>query len=458
MVELKAVQIEALRQAEGRPGFGFWLEQGLMKTGTAITEFHRLKERNLVDAMCVVCPNTIKTNWRDEVIDVYGYPYRVGVWPDCDPRKKGEDPDVLIVNYEALLGKGYDAVDRFVQSRRVYMPADESTRIKSHAAQTTKKMLMLAKYVPFTRSLTGTPMTQSVMDLWPQLRYIGELNGVNPYAFRNHFAVLGGYMGKQVVGTRNEPELQRLLNGCSFRALKKDWLKDLPEKMPPVIRDVTMTAEQKIVYDEMREDFFTLVKRQEISANQVITQMERLAQISRGFLYDENHKAIELVPPEHNPCVKELLNLLEQSTGKVIIFTVHRYTTDMLRMVLPNAAYIVSQECMRETGSNVDEQKNKFNKDPACRHIICQLSVASMGHTLLGGTGNDRCATTIFFENSYKLLDRMQGEDRNHRQGQDKGVSYFDISASPIDRKVIKAIHKKADMVAAIIDAVKTTT
>lgn len=453
-MELRAIQIEALKRADKRPGYGFFLEQGLMKTGTALTEFHQLKCEGKVDAMLVTCPNSIKGNWEEEVRDVYQLPYKVGVWPSFDPRKHG-DCDVFIINYEALLGQGYEAVDKFVQTRRVYFAGDETSRIKSHSSQTTKKVLLLSKYVAYTRALNGTPMTQSVMDLWPQLRLIGELNGVNPFAFRNHYAVVGGYMGKQVVGTKNEPELQRLLDSCSFRALKKDWLHDLPEKLPAVIREVGMTSEQKIVYDEMREDFFTLVQRKEISATQVITQMERLSQISRGFLYDENGRAMELVAPENNPAIKEVFAILEQVAGKTIIMTVHRYATDTLRKMMPNAAYIIRQDDMKDT--TVEEQKRRFNNDPLCREIIVQLSVGALGHTLLGGPSIDRCATTIFFENSYSLLQRAQAEDRNHRQGQDRGVSYFDIATSPMDRKVIKALHRKKNMVEAIIDAVRTT-
>lgn len=456
MVELLSVQKEAHRRANLRPGFAYFMEQGLCKTGTVLTEFHQLRERRLADGMAVLCPNTIKENWVEELKEVYQLPYTPGVWPKVDPRKKGEDPDVFVMNYEALLGQGQAAMEHFVNTRRVMLSADESTRIKSHSAQTTKKVLLLTKYTPYSRVLSGTPMVQNVMDLWSQLRAIGELSGVNPYAFRNHYAVMGGYMGKEIVGYKNETEMQRLLDSCSFRALKKDWLHDLPEKMPPVIHDVIMTPEQKTVYDEMRQDFYTLVKKHEISASQVITQMERLAQISRGFLYDENHKVIELVPPEQNPAIKETLNIISQCTGKVIIMTLHQYMTDTMRQMLPNAAYIISEERMKDT--TVEHQKKRFNQDPQCRAIIVQLSVGAYGHTLLGGPGVDRCATTIFLENSYSLEKRLQGEDRNHRKGQDRGVSYYDISTSPMDRRILKALHRKQNMVAAIIDAVKNVT
>ncbi len=455
MMELFEVQQEAMKKANKRPGFGYLLEQGLGKTGLTLTEFNELRNAKKIDTLIVMCPNSLKNNWVDEARKWLPVA-TTGVWPEFDPRKHPDKiPDIFIINYEAIISSGFDAAMKMLQGGRCMVALDESTRIKNHSAQTTKKALLLAKYAPVRRILTGTPMVQNVMDLWPQLRFIGELDGVNPFAFRNHFAVMGGYMGKQVVGHKNEAELQELLEGCSFRAKKRNWLKDLPEKMPPVTRDVQMTPEQLNVYKEMKEDFYTLIQKNEISASQAIVQMERLSQISRGFLYNENHEALELVEPSKNPCIVELLNILDGTEGKVIIFTVHKYTTDLLRRVLPNAAYLVKQEDLVKNNTSTEAQRDRFNNDPKCREIVCQLSVGSHGHTLLGGKNEDRCYTTIFFENSYSLEKRLQAEDRNHRIGQDRGVSYFDISASPIDRKVIKALQSKNDVVKSIIDAVR---
>lgn len=450
---LFAVQTEALARSNYRPGFAYFMEQGLGKTGTALWEFQTLKNEDKVDQLLVICPNSLKENWREET--KLWLETEAKIWPQYDLRKSKDTPLIYIMNYEALLASGLEVAQNFLQLGRTMMVLDESSRIKSHAAQTTKKTLLLGKYAVYRRVLTGTPMTQNVMDLWPQLRFIGELDGVNPYAFRNHFAVLGGYMGKQVTGFKNETELHAILENCGFRAKKRDWLKDLPEKLPPVIRDITMSPDQKLVFDEMKNNFYTLVQKQEISASQVITQMEKLAQIGRGFLYDERGKAMELVKPEMNPAVIELHRILAETEGKAIIITVHEYCTTMLRKVLPEAAFIVKEDDLRIAGTNIEDQKAKFNRDPRCRQIICQISVGKFGHTLLGGPADDRCATTIFFENTYSLEARQQAEDRNHRIGQDKGVSYFDIAASVIDRKVIKALQRKENMAKAIIDAVK---
>jgi hypothetical protein len=86
---------------------------------------------------------------------------------------------------------------------------------------------------------------------------------------------------------------------------------------------------------------------------------------------------------------------------------------------------------------------------------VVQSATGSEGLTLLGGPGDDRCASSIFYENSYALGTRIQAEGRNHRYGQDKPVTYFDLTCSPIDRAIIKALQKKTDLIRSVMGAIR---
>ena len=66
MSPLDPVQIAALDFAKGKPGVGWFLQQGLGKTLCALTEFHTLWLQNKVDRMVVICPNTFKQGWVEE--------------------------------------------------------------------------------------------------------------------------------------------------------------------------------------------------------------------------------------------------------------------------------------------------------------------------------------------------------------------------------------------------------
>ena len=113
MSPLDPVQIAALKFAEGKPGVGWFMEQGLGKTLTALAEFDGLAKRNEADRMIVICPNTFKRGWRDE-IEKHGFDFDVHIFRSAKRRDSHQvlqpshvdlherfHPPVMIVNYEA---------------------------------------------------------------------------------------------------------------------------------------------------------------------------------------------------------------------------------------------------------------------------------------------------------------------------------------------------------------------
>ena len=279
------------------------------------------------------------------------------------------------------------------------------------------------------------------------MRALGEVNGMNYFAFRATFCQMGGYLGKQVIGPKDPSALNQILQGCSFRATKDDWI-DLPKKIY-LTRDVEMSPQQQRHYKEMKTEFLTMIAEQEIDANMVITQMLKLQQISSGFIMDASGVAHRIEGPDTKLAV--LHEVLEESTGKVLIFTWFRETTRVLGETLRES----HRPAMIGGGmvsGQILEQVERFNNDPSCRAMVCQIQSGKYGLTLLGGEGPDRCSTTVFYENSFSLDARLQAEDRNHRIGQDKPVVYVDLVASAIERVAINALRKKQDVAAAVID------
>ena len=267
---LKA-QIEALARSEGKRGYGFFMEMGLGKTRTVIAEW-------LASPMvlALIVPNSMKGNWASEITDqAKGFNLEIHVWEtnrftvkragvmgEVAPRK------AYVFNFESIIFGGGEALEKLV-GPNTYLAIDESVHVKNFNADVTKTVIRLSKECGMRRILSGNPRPESVMDLWSQLRCIGALDGVNPYAFRGRYAVMGGYMNKQVKGTKNQEELTRIMTACSFVAAKKDWA-DLPEKvyLPP--RAVKMTTEQQKTYNQMWKDFLTVVNGFECSAEQMI--------------------------------------------------------------------------------------------------------------------------------------------------------------------------------------------
>lgn len=449
------VQAEAMRRSTGKARYGYFLEQGLGKTPLTLNDF--VDDRD-VDLMLVVVPNSFKLDWT-LAPDEWGQPDIVTeYWPRHPvPAPKDKTWRLYAINYEALISKAaVDLYDLLSGNPRVMMIIDEATSIKNPQAKQSKATQQLAKMARTVRVLNGTPLVQNVMDYYMPLRTLGELNGTNPYGFRNRYAVMGGFMGKQIKGINpeHEKELYSILDRVSFRALKKDW-RDLPPKVSVPVH-LEMTAKQRKHYDQMMEDFYTQVKGVEMTADLVLTQMNKLRQISSCLaLQDGVQTWIE--EPGKNPKLQASLDIVSVG-NKSIVVNVHRASGAMLieqyRKAGLDPAYI--QGGMKP--EEIVEQKNKFNKDPGCRVIVGQESATARGHTLLGGTGNDRCTKIVFFENSFSLMERLQIEDRNHRGEQDQTCWCYDLITSRIDQAVVDILQKKrnmADNVDAIVAVVR---
>jgi hypothetical protein len=268
---------------------------------------------------------------------------------------------------------------------------------------------------------------------------------------------MGGWENKQVVGVKNAALLASIMAPAVFQALKADWLPDLPRK-DFAIRYYEMSGEQAAQYKQMRDEFLLeLASEEVVTVNVAVSKYEKLSQIQCGFILNEEGMPRALVEPASNPRLLALLETLETVEGKAIVIYRHRYSFEILSaaLVAHFPAHIKGQMRPEET----EEQKARFNNDPACRLLLGQCESTKYGHTLLGGEESENhCSTMIFFENSYSLDTRTQVEDRIHRRGQrGENVLYIDLAGTDLDRRVVKALQKKEDLYEAVFSKLKIT-
>lgn len=457
------VQMEALRRSHDRPRWGHFLEQGLGKTLLTLAEFLYMRNTKLVDVGIVVCPNSLKMTWVEEA-------ERAGVtakaWPEIITAKN----QLQIINYEATITpRGSAWLKQLTQDHAVMLVLDESAQIKNPRARRTRLLHQIAPQCRVRRLLSGAPMVQGPHDLWAQLKFLDAIP-YNFFVFRSKFCKMGGWQGKQVMGVSDEAGLRSLLAQFSWRARKTEWT-DLPEKQY-VTRTIEMVPEQQAMYREMLADFVLLLcphSRQdvrallpgehapvncpepnEIRAEIVITQMLKLQQISSGFVIDAEHKASRI--PGADGKARVTREIIEEADGKVMVVTLYKHSTAFLLKYL--AEFSPARIHGGMTPADLQDQKHRFNTDSSCRVIVVQVQAGRYGHTLLG-TKEARCATCVFYENSYSLDARIQTEDRIHRFGQDRSVLYVDLTSSKVDREVIRALQTKKSVAASVIDGLR---
>jgi SNF2 family DNA or RNA helicase len=345
---------------------------------------------------------------------------------------------VVLYNYEAIINSPGKHIADILKMHRAYAVFDESVQIKNFkAVRWTKGIQRWEHLMRYVRLLSGRPMVQSPMDLWTQLTLLRGQVSPSPYAYRNTYCRMGGWMNKEVIGTMNPDRLTEILNAVSIVATKKQWT-DLPEKLY-TSRNYVMTELQHQIYNKMYKDMIVEIKSRPISVQQAVHKYSKLQQVGSGFMFDESGEEVPIMDFDKVPKLKVLEEILEQMEGKVIVFAHYRPSVEALskHFKCPTIRGGMKEE---EIKNVIDEFNNGNNQV-----FVGQLAAAKYGLTLLGHPGMP-CHTTVYFENSYSLDARIQSEDRNHRHGQKNSVLYIDLMGTAVERKIIRALQHKDDI------------
>lgn len=451
--EPKAVQVEALRRANGKRGFAFFMDMGLGKTAATYADYLTWQREGDADCMVVVCPHTLRGTWKEQAIE-WGITedHEIYIWPATPENlDRRNSPFVWIFNYESLsVGRalGVQAIEVLTESKQVFLVVDESISIKKHNAKRTVAIINFAKDCAAVRLLSGEPVSQGPHDLWAQFRAMGWEG--NYFGFRNRYCRMGGFKGKSVIGAQNEDQLNRLINQWGFRARKKDWGLDIPVSF--LTRHYEMDAGQLACYRDMEDEFMILLEDDAVTAEMVITQMLRLQQISSGFVGTDSGDVREVT--RTHPKARAIDELIEENSRlKPIVFTYFKPSTAMLveRMEKHNFIRIIGGM----SGDEIEKEKRRFNNDDTVGGAICQTQVGMYGHTLLG-TEARPADTMIYYENSYDLNARLQSLDRNNRWGQTaESLNCIDLIGTEIEARAIKALVRKEDVARSVVDGIK---
>lgn len=454
-------QLSALSSSWDSVNFALLMSMGTGKTKTTIDNIALLYDSGKIDGALIVAPKGVYRNWSDLEIPEHLPAHlvsrtRVAYWnPSPSKEEKArmemlfipnDDLNIFVMNVESFsTDKGKRFAERFLLGHKTIMVIDESTCIKNPSALRTKAAVALGKQAQYRRILTGSPVTRSPLDLYAQCNFLDwHLLGFSSFfAFRNRYAILrpqkfGGRTIQQVVGYRNTGELSEKLKSFSFRITKEDCL-DLPEKIF-VRREVALTDEQRKVYEDMRRNAVATLNGEMTTTTVVITQLLRLHQITCGFLKTDEGEELEL--PSRR--IDELLECLAETDGKVIIWANYRKNIRDIEQALQKA--YGKQTVVTYYGDTSEEArsyaKTEFqNPDSPVRFFVGNTQTGGYGITLTQAT------TVIYFSNNYDLEKRVQSEDRAHRIGQNKHVTYIDlVTPDTVDEKILKALRDKNDI------------
>jgi SNF2 family DNA or RNA helicase len=454
----------------------FW-EQGAAKTKPMIDLAADLWERGEIDAVVVVAPNGVHRNWKSDEIpahlpDRLHNVARVEYWQSqktstkwfkeqMDELVKHKGFPWLLMSYNGFMtevGKKY--VWRFLQKRRCLYILDEAHNIKP-GSKRTRSIVASGVYAPWRRILTGTPISKGPFDLYGQIKFLDEnfwkARGFADYTvFKFHFGQWitraqcveqqgwdPGY--DKLVGYKNLEELHGYVKEISDRVLKEDVF-DLPPKLYSK-RYFELNKEQAEAYVNLRDEYEHEFKDgARVDGALAITRLLRLHQIVCGYAATDDEEPARLLG-DNNPMMDEIKDVIEGLSHPAIIWC--RFTKDIDQVM-----DIVGDKGVRYDGRVDDDQREKnklaFQHGEGPDFFVANMMMSS-GLTLV------RAKTELFASQGYRLIDRLQAEDRAHRPGMDEHpVNIIDFDGvlpsgeKTVTRAIIKNLRDKWDIAAQI--------
>lgn len=404
-------------------------EMGLGKTIQALAWLQMHPDKR---PAVIICPAHLKLNWAKEIKDTLPGNQNVQVLFGSPGNNSQLSADIIIVNYD-ILHKGWDALLDKIKPQVAII--DEAHYIKSNKALRTKATKKLVKKIPHVIALTGTPIVNRPIEAFNIIQIL------NPTLFPNFWSYVHTYCGAKHTGfgwdfngATNKEELhQKLVNSIMIRRLKKDVLKDLPDKLYSYV-PIQITNNKE--YQQAEMDFIEYVRARKgkVAAEKAkgaehLAKIELLKQLSvKGKMKD---------------AIKWVEDFIEDN-GKLVIFTTHKQTIDDLMNVFKDIAVKIDGPV---TAQNRQAAVEKFQSDDATRLFIGNIQAAGTGITLTAASA------VAFLELPWTSGDLSQAEDRCHRIGQKDSVNvYYLLADNTIEQEIAELLDSKRKVLNAILD------
>jgi len=414
-------------------------EQGTGKTASVIWAVDYLMNIGVIRRVLVVCPLSImKSAWQNDL-------FKFAMHRSCDiaygDRKKrakiiNSDAEFIIINFDGLeivkeevLAGGFDLI-----------VIDEASAYKNPSTERWKTLRDIAKTVKGLWMLTGTPAAQSPIDAYGLAKLINP-KGVPQFAgqFRDQVMIkLGMYRWIP------RPNAQEIVFNALQPAIRfeKDQCLDLPD-VTFVEREAPLTPQQSKYYKILKDNMLMKAAGEEISSANAAVSINKLLQISGGAVYTDTREVVEF---DISNRIKVVLEVIEESTHKVLVFVPFTHTIELLKDYLTK--HNISCEVI--SGSVPVSKRNDiiqdFQSTEKVKVLIIQPQAASHGLTLTAAN------TIIWYAPVMSVETYLQANARINRFGQKNAMTIVHIKGSDVETRLYRMLSSNIDNHTKIID------
>lgn len=408
-------------------------DMGLGKTLQALS----LVAMNKVEGKpsLVICPKTLLFNWEDEAAKFF--PAMKTLVVEGGPKERAEKlkqikkHDLVVASYPSVKKDE----ERYLKLEFNYCILDEAQFIKNHQTQSAKAVKKIN--ANYRLALTGTPLENSVSEVWSIFDYL-----------------MPGFLGnKRSFFERFEKPIMKNSDGAALETLKKKTacfmlrrtkekvLKELPSKIeqPSYCQ---LSDHQNILYQEIlanvKSEIFEVVKTKGFSKSQIhilagLTKLRQVCNHPVLLLKDKNHEKFESAKLE---LFLELVGGIVSSGRKALVFSQFTQMLDILSKELKKNE--IDHHYLSGKTKNRKELVNDFNENKNKQVFLISLKAGGTGLNLVSADN------VIIFDPWWNPSVERQAIDRAHRIGQKNSVNVYRlITRGTIEEKIVKLQEKK---------------
>jgi SNF2 family DNA or RNA helicase len=414
-------------------------EQGTGKTASVIWAADYLMKIGEVNRVLVVCPLSImKSAWQQDLFTFAMHRSCSVAYGDAKARAKVIEAgsEFVIINFDGLgvvkqevMNGGFDLI-----------VIDEASSYKNPQTNRWKVLKDILGSDKRLWMLTGTPAAQSPLDAFGLAKLVNPDNTPRYYGqFRDQvmykvsqFRWVPKPQAKDVVHRMLQPAIR----------FEKDQCLDLPE-VTYVEREAPLTPQQAKYYRLLKKQMTMTAAGESITSVNAATNITKLLQISGGAVYTDTREVIEF---DVSNRMNVILEVIEESSHKVLVFVPFTHTIELLRGVLEKQGI----PCGVISGSVSVNKRSELIKDfqekPDPHVLIIQPQAASHGLTLTAAN------TVIWYSPVTSVETYLQANARINRPGQKNAMTIVHIRGSEVETKLYTMLRNNINDHQKIVD------
>lgn len=407
---------------------------GLGKTFQVISFLEDQEVKKSINKVLVVVPKSLLTNWKKE-FGKFNSSYRVGIYHG-DKRNNFDfdNTDVIITTYSTA----YLDLKKLNELKHSVVVFDEIQTVKNHKSITSDAMKQIKSDMKI--GLSGTPMENSISELW------NIMDILNPNVFYSRSAFIRRYSGK------NYDELKSILNLFILRRMKKDVLKELPQKSEQIIY-CDMEQEQRKLYTGINIAVKKAIMSLKAFAAPVVLKGLTLLRecCCHPLLLNEETNIDKILESCKLDALNLLVDNLVSSGHKILIFSNY---TSMLKLIQDefekNEHY---KKIIYYLDGKTKDRLDIVNRFESADEGIFLISIKAGGVGLNLVSAQD----VIIYDPWWNPFIEQQAIDRAYRIGQDKPVTVYKlVTANTIEERIIEMQKDKEHDFDELINGIST--